>query len=227
MRLPRLAASASPSQLPAAETALSDPDGLVAAGGALTPPWLIHAYRNGIFPWYSPGQPIWWWSPDPRGVIEPANFRRHRSLVKAARNRGYRVRQDSAFLQVLDGCAAPREPHGGTWITPQMRAAYGVLHTLGLAHSFEVWDGPTLVGGLYGVHLGGVFFGESMFSRVRDASKIALMHLVDWTVAHEVSLIDCQFPTPHLVSLGATTLSRNEFLARVRRLTGPAPAPAV
>lgn len=209
--------------MPAPESATGEPEGLVAAGGALTPAWLVHAYRNGIFPWYSPGQPILWWSPDPRCVIEPAHFRRHRSLVKAARNRGYAVRENTAFAAVVDGCAAPRGEDAGTWITPAMRAAYLALHALGLARSVEVWAGDELVGGLYGVHLGGVYFGESMYSRVRDASKIALMHLAGWAVAHDVGLIDCQFPTPHLTSLGATTLSRNEFLRRVRALVGPPP----
>jgi leucyl/phenylalanyl-tRNA--protein transferase len=221
----RLPAHARPERLPAAESALADPPGLVAVGGALSEVWLVHAYRNGIFPWFAPGQPILWWSPDPRCVIEPANFRRHRSLVKAARNRGYVVSEDQAFAAVVAGCAAPRDADGGTWITAEMQAAYLALHRRGIAHSVEVWDGPALVGGLYGVRLGGMYFGESMYSRVPDASKIALMHLVDRAGEHGVELIDCQFPTAHLASLGATTLSRNDFLHRLRALVGPAPAP--
>ena len=217
--LPWLDAGADPSSLPPAEAALDDPPGLVAAGGALGVDWLLAAYRGGIFPWYSPGQPILWWSPDPRCVLLPAAFRRHRSLVKAARNRGYRVVRDRAFGAVIDGCAAPRDADGGTWITPAMRRAYLDLHAAGHAHSVEVWDGETLAGGLYGVRVGAVFFGESMFSRVPDASKIALLNLADGCEADGIELIDCQFPTDHLRSLGATELPRVEFLARVRALT--------
>ena len=218
-RLPWLEASAGPACLPPAEAALDEPAGLVAAGGALRVDWLLAAYRGGIFPWYSAGQPILWWSPDPRCVLLPGAFRRHRSLVKAARNRGYAVVRDSAFAAVIDGCAAPRGADAGTWITAEMRAAYLDLHAAGHAHSFEVRDGATLVGGLYGVRVGRVFFGESMFSRVPDASKIALMALVDWCGPAAVELIDCQFPTDHLHSLGATELPRRDFLARVRALT--------
>ncbi len=221
MKLPWLDPEGPPSQLPSAEHALDDPAGLVAAGGALTPDWLCHAYSQGIFPWYSPQQPILWWSPDPRCVIVPAQFKRHRSLLKAARNRGYSVKRNTDFAAVIDGCAAPRGEDTGTWITPAMRRAYQVLHEQGLAHSVEVWADNTLVGGLYGVQRGGVFFGESMFSRVADASKIALLDLVQGCAQAGIELIDCQFPTDHLTRLGATTLSRAEFLARVRRLAGP------
>jgi leucyl/phenylalanyl-tRNA---protein transferase len=207
---------------PPAEAALDDPPGLLAAGGALTVDWLLAAYRGGIFPWYSPGEPILWWSPDPRCVLVPAQFRRHRSLVKAARNRGYRLERDRAFAAVIDGCAAPRATQAGTWITTEMRAAYLDLHAAGYAHSVEVWAGDDLVGGLYGVRVGGVFFGESMFSRVPDASKIALLSLADGAAADGIGLIDCQFPTGHLASLGAVTVPRPEFLARVRELTAAA-----
>lgn len=224
MRLPWLSADADPRVLPPPERALAEPPGLLAAGGALSPAWLMHAYRQGTFPWYSPGEPILWWCPDPRAVILPREFRRHRSLVKAARNRGYSVRRDTAFGAVVDGCAAPRSEGGGTWITAEMRAAYCALHALGVAHSVEVYDGDRLVGGLYGVRLGGVFFGESMYSRVADASKIALLALADGAAAEGIELIDCQFPTPHLERLGARTLPRAEFLSRARALVGPPPA---
>ena len=195
-------------------------DGLVAVGGDFSVERLLLAYRSGIFPWTA--SPLSWWSPDPRCVLLPGAFRRHRSLVKAARNRGYAVARDRAFAAVIDGCAAPRGADAGTWITPEMRAAYLARHAAGHAHSVEVWDSETLVGGLYGVQVGAVFFGESMFSRVPDASKIALMALVDWCGPAAVELIDCQFPTDHLQSLGATELSRRAFLARVRALTGVA-----
>lgn len=221
--LPWLAADADPAQLPDPATALADPNGLLAAGGALTPAWLLAAYRRGIFPWFSPGQPILWWSPDPRAVFDPARFRPSRSLSQSIRNRGYETRLDVDFDAVIAACAAPRGDGQGTWITASMRRAYGELHRLGLAHSVETWHEGRLVGGLYGVRLGGMFFGESMFSHARDASKVALARLIEEARASGIGLIDCQMPTPHLASLGAQTLPRGEFLRRLARLVDAGP----
>jgi leucyl/phenylalanyl-tRNA--protein transferase len=211
-----------PARLPDPASALAEPNGLLAAGGALTPKWLLAAYRRGIFPWFGPGQPILWWSPDPRAIIDPRHFKRSKSLAQSIRNRGYETAIDRDFGAVIAGCAAPRAGEPGTWITASMRRAYQELFRLGHAHSFESWHGGELVGGLYGVRLGGVFFGESMFSRARDSSKVALARLVDWAQAEGVELIDCQMPTPHLASLGAETVPRGEFLARLAALVGAA-----
>jgi len=167
-----------PEWFPPLEQALDEPAGLLAAGGDLSPARLLAAYQRGIFPWYSPGQPVLWWSPDPRAVLFPAEFRCSRSLSKTLRNGGFGVRIDGNFAAVIDACAAPRPHSLGTWITSEMRNAYVELHRLGYAHSIEAWRAGALAGGLYGVRLGGVFFGESMFSRERDASKVALAHLV-------------------------------------------------
>ena len=219
--LPWLSPDDDPARLPDPSAALADPNGLLAAGGALSPAWLLAAYRRGIFPWFSPGQPILWWSPDPRAVFEPATFRPSRSLAQSIRNRGYETRIDTDFGAVVAACAAPRGDDAGTWITGAMRRAYAELHRLGVAHSVETWHEGRLVGGLYGVRLGGLFFGESMFSRARDASKVALSRLIDEARATGIGLIDCQLPTPHLASLGATTLPRGEFLRRLEALTGP------
>ncbi len=216
--LPWLGSDADPARLPDPATALADPNGLLAAGGALTPAWLLGAYRRGIFPWFSPGQPILWWSPDPRAVFVPERFRASRSLCQSIRNRGYETRLDSAFEAGIAGCAAPRGDGQGTWLTAAMRRAYVELNRLGFAHSVETWHEERLVGGLYGVRLGAMFFGESMFSRARDASKVALARLVDEARATGIGLIDCQMPTPHLASLGAETLPRSEFLRRLARL---------
>ncbi len=215
-----LGPDADPARLPDPATALREPNGLLAAGGALTPDWLLAAYRRGIFPWFGAGQPILWWSPDPRAVFDPAHFHPSRSLRQSLRNRGYETRIDTDFAGVIAGCAEPRADGPGTWITPAMRGAYRELHRLGLAHSFETWHGNHLVGGLYGVRVGGMFFGESMFSRARDASKVALARLIDEARATGIGLIDCQLPTPHLESLGAETLSRAEFLGRLAALVG-------
>jgi leucyl/phenylalanyl-tRNA--protein transferase len=222
MTIPWLGEHDAPSSLPPASNALREPNGLLAAGGALAPEWLLHAYRHGIFPWYSRGQPILWWSPDPRCVLWPREFRLTRSLAKSVRNRGYETRLDSDFAGVLDGCAAPRDDEPGTWIVPAMRRAYLELHRLGHAHSVETWRDGRLVGGLYGVRIGGMYFGESMFSRERDASKVAMARLVDEALATGIELIDCQLPTEHLQSLGATTLPRAEYLEHVARLAAGA-----
>jgi len=207
-----------PEALPPSRLALREPNGLLAVGGALTPEWLLHAYRRGVFPWYSEGQPILWWTPDPRAVLFPAEFRRSRSLEKSIRNRGYEVRLDTAFEAVVAGCAAPRQTEHGTWITPAMHHSYAQLHATGVAHSLEVWQGSELVGGLYGVAIGSVFFGESMFSRARDASKVALAHLVTECLARGVALIDCQMATDHLSSLGSRSIPRTAFEGLLREL---------
>jgi leucyl/phenylalanyl-tRNA--protein transferase len=202
-----------PEWFPPPEQALEEPAGLLAAGGDLSPQRLIAAYRQGIFPWYSPGQPVLWWSPDPRAVLFPEEFRLTRSLAKTLRNGGFEPSMDRDFVGVIDGCAAPRPASPGTWITSEMRAAYLELHRLQHAHSIEIWRAGALTGGLYGVRLGGVFFGESMFSRARDASKAALAHLVAVCRRNSLTVIDCQLPSRHLASLGARTIPRVQFQA--------------
>jgi len=209
---------------PPLEQALDEPEGLLAAGGDLSPPRLLAAYRRGIFPWYSAGQPVLWWAPDPREVLFPADFHLTRSLGKTLRNRGFEVSFDRDFAAVVDACAARREHSAGTWITPEMHAAYCELHALGHAHSVEVRLNEQLVGGLYGVLVGRVFFGESMFSRERDASKVALARLVERAVVAGLQLIDCQLPTPHLRSLGSKPIPRPDFSALVAQLTAAADA---
>jgi len=216
-----------PEWFPPLEQALDEPSGLLAAGGDLSPERLIAAYRRGIFPWYSPGQPVLWWSPDPRAVLFPEEFHRPRSLAKTLRNGGLHASIDRDFEGVIDGCAAPRAASPGTWITAEMRSAYRELHRLGLAHSIEISRSGELVGGLYGVRLGGVFFGESMFSRVRDASKAALAHLVAACRANGLTVIDCQLPSRHLASLGARTIPRSQFQALLREHVRTSAAPLV
>lgn len=203
---------------PPLEFALEQPNGLLAVGGDLSPERLLTAYRNGIFPWYSDGDPILWWSPDPRMVLFPGELRVTRSLAKVLRNRPYEVRFDTAFDRVIGACAEPRAHQPGTWITAEIRAAYNELHARGYAHSIETWIDGELAGGLYGVALGGVFFGESMFARVRDASKIAVVHLVQHLQARGFGMIDCQMHTDHLASLGARQIDRDTFLLRLREL---------
>jgi leucyl/phenylalanyl-tRNA---protein transferase len=205
-----------PEWFPPTEQALDDPAGLLAAGGDLSTERLLAAYRRGIFPWYSPGQPVLWWSPDPRAVLFPEEFRCTRSLSKTLRNGGFDVVIDRDFPQVIAACAAPRPQSIGTWITPEMLDAYVELHRRGHAHSIETWRGRELVGGLYGVRLGGVFFGESMFSRESDASKVALARLVDACKAAGIVVIDCQMPSAHLESLGSRRIPRARFQALVR-----------
>jgi leucyl/phenylalanyl-tRNA---protein transferase len=210
---------------PPLEQALDEPEGLLAAGGDLSPERLLAAYRRGIFPWYSAGQPVLWWSPNPREVLEPGEFRCSRSLAKTLRNRGFEVTFDREFAAVVTACATRREHSAGTWITPEMHGAYCRLHERGQAHSVEVRLEGTLVGGLYGVLMGQVFFGESMFSRERDASKVALARLVEMAGVAGLQLIDCQLPTPHLRSLGSKPLTRTEFSARVASLTAAPDVP--
>jgi leucyl/phenylalanyl-tRNA--protein transferase len=209
-----------PDAFPPVDSALTRPNGLLAAGGDLSPDRLVAAYRRGIFPWFSPGEPVLWWSPDPRLVLRPEAFRLTRSLRKRVRAAGWKITCDTAFLPVIHACATtPRPGQQGTWIVPEMVTAYTRLHRLGIAHSVEVWDGPRLVGGLYGLAIGRMYFGESMFSHVPDASKAALWALCTRLAAWGWPLIDCQQETAHLVSLGAETLARAEFVARVAALT--------
>jgi leucyl/phenylalanyl-tRNA--protein transferase len=203
---------------PPAAQALREPNGLLAAGADLSCERLISAYHRGIFPWYGAGQPILWWSPDPRMVLIPDEFRLPRSLVKRLRRPDYEVRADTAFDAVMRGCAAPRSGQHGTWITEEMAAAYGALHGLGIAHSVETWIEGELAGGLYGVALGRAFFGESMFTRVTDASKIALAHLVRQLARWNFGIIDCQMATAHLASFGAREIPRADFMARLAEL---------
>jgi leucyl/phenylalanyl-tRNA--protein transferase len=197
---------------------MSEPNGLLAAGGDLSPRRLLEAYRRGIFPWFSEGDPILWWSPDPRMVLAPAELKVSRSLAKTLRNKPYEVRFDTAFDAVIRACAAPREGEPGTWITAEMRAAYDRLHRLGYAHSVETWIDGELAGGLYGVAIGRMFYGESMFSRARDASKIALAHLARRLQEAGFELIDCQMRTEHLASLGAREIPRAAFQQAVGEL---------
>ncbi len=206
----------------------SDAPGLLAAGGELTPQRLEEAYSRGIFPWYSDGQPVLWWAPDPRMVLLTQDFRISRSLRKTlarfAREPGCEVRIDHAFPRVVDACAqSPRDGQTGTWIVPEMIGAYNELHRLGKAHSFETWVDGELIGGLYGVSLGRMFFGESMFSRRSDASKIALAGLVAFCRAHGVPMIDCQQRTGHLASLGGAEMPRGEFERRLTPCLGEPP----
>lgn len=209
---------------PPAEEALDAPNGLLAAGGDLAPDTLIDAYGRGIFPWFSEGDPILWWTPQPRAVLWPQTFAPSRSLRRRLARREFEVRFDTAFDAVVAACAAPRPGQDGTWITPAVAAAYGALHRLGYAHSVEAWQDGALVGGLYGVALGRVFFGESMFSRRTDASKVAFAHLVRYLLSHDGRLIDCQVGSDHLASLGAVDMPRAEFLTWLDRFAR-APAP--
>jgi leucyl/phenylalanyl-tRNA--protein transferase len=204
-----------PTWFPPAAEAPKELGGLLAAGGDLAPARLIAAYERGIFPWYSEGQPVLWWSPDPRAVLFPDEFHVSRSLRKRIRTSGFQTRLDTDFTAVIRGCSAPRAAGDGTWLTPEMIAAYTRLHRLGYAHSIETWQGAGLVGGLYGVHLGRVFFGESMFSQEPDASKIALAQLIEECRARDIVLIDCQIASPHLQSLGSRSIPRGQFLSLV------------
>jgi leucyl/phenylalanyl-tRNA--protein transferase len=208
-----LPASAPAQAFPDVDRALDEPNGLLALGGNLAPERLLHAYAHGIFPWFSEGQPILWWSPDPRMVLFPGDLRVSRSLRRRLRRGEYQVSVDRCFRRVVKSCAAPRADASGTWILPEMIEAYDRLHRLGHAHSVECWQGERLAGGLYGVALGRVFFGESMFSALPDASKVALAHLCELDLA----LIDCQLPSAHLERLGARAIPRREFCDRVAR----------
>lgn len=201
---------------PPLNKALHEPNGLLAAGGDLRPERLIQAYRHGCFPWYQDGQPILWWSPDPRTVLLPDELHVSRSLNKCLRQQRFKVTFDRDFSAVIQGCAAPRDYADGTWITSPMQAAYLELHRRGFAHSVEVWQGEQLVGGLYGLAMGRLFFGESMFSRADNASKVGFVTLVQHLKKWGFVLIDCQMPTQHLQSLGARSISRSAFADYLR-----------
>jgi leucyl/phenylalanyl-tRNA--protein transferase len=204
-------------QFPDPNQALDEPDGLLAAGGDLTPEWLLTAYSFGIFPWFnSDEEPIYWWSPKTRGVLQPGHMRITRSLRKRIQNGSFSITTDEQFDAVIECCATtPRNDQAGTWITPRMQSAYHALFQRGVAHSVEVWNDNALVGGLYGIALGQMFFGESMFSKVPDASKVAFYHLQQYLLAENFSLIDCQMMNPHLETLGIRPMERAEFLARL------------
>ncbi len=209
-------------QFPHPDNALTDPDGLLAAGGDLSPERIVSAYLQGIFPWYSDGQPILWWSPDPRAVLFPDKLHVSRSLKKLIRQKKYTTTIDQAFEQVIAHCAqTPRNAQDGTWITSEMQQAYSKLHKLGVAHSAECWLDGQLVGGLYGLALGKVFFGESMFSHRSNASKLAFVHLLDELTNSGYALVDCQVTTEHLLSLGAEEIPRSQFLKLVEQYTRP------
>jgi leucyl/phenylalanyl-tRNA---protein transferase len=199
----------------------ADPDGLLAVGGDLSPERLLLAYSQGIFPWYEEGSPPLWWSPHPRLVLFPAELKVSRSLSRVIRKKTFQVTMDQDFRAVISHCgSARRAREEGTWIVPEMIEAYFLLHRLGLAHSVETWHGGELVGGLYGVALGRVFFGESMFSLMNDASKVALVHLVTWLQQKGFELIDCQVSTEHLKRMGAREIPRDEFLRRLAEAIG-------
>lgn len=198
---------------PAVHYALREPNGLLAVGGDLSPQRLLNAYRNGIFPWFNDNEPILWWSPDPRAILWPEQLKVSRSLKKTLHNSLFTITFDHAFDQVISACATLRSDREGSWITSAMQHAYHEMHQLGHAHSVEAWHNQQLVGGLYGIAIGQVFFGESMFHRQRDASKIAFVHLVDKLKQWGYALIDCQIPSAHLTSLGATQIPREEFLS--------------
>jgi leucyl/phenylalanyl-tRNA---protein transferase len=220
-RIVWLSAADPPDAFPAANSALDEPDGLLAAGGDLSTARLLAAYRAGIFPWYEQGQPILWWSPDPRCVLFPADYHVARRLRQDLRNSALEIRFDSGFPLVIRACAEPRRSQRGTWITQDMMDAFERLHGAGWAHSVEVWDGARLIGGIYGLCIGRVFFGESMFSAAPNASKIGMLALVRHMIDARMELLDCQVVSPHLLSLGATTIPRGKFLEVLDRACQP------
>ncbi len=206
-----------PDWFPPLDQALRDPPGLLAAGGDLSPTRLLSAYQRGVFPWYSAQQPILWWSPDPRMVLFPNEFKLSRSLSKTIRNGPFVTQVDTAFEATIRECAAPRRSGPETWLNEDMIRAYQQLYALGYGHSIETYHGERLVGGLYGIRLGSIFFGESMFSRESDASKVAMARLVEECRARDIQVIDCQVASSHLASLGAREVSRNDFVALLKR----------
>ncbi len=203
---------------PPVETALAEPNGLLCAGLDLSPERILEAYRQGIFPWFNPGEPVLWWSPDPRMVLAPAAVKISRSLRQRMKRGGYEIRVDGHFREVMLACAAPREGQSGTWISQPMLDAYTRLHKMGYAHSVETWMDGELAGGLYGIAIGRMFYGESMFSRRTDASKLALVHLCRQLETWEFGLIDCQMETAHLASMGARPILREAFMRELNRL---------
>lgn len=211
--LPELGADRS--VFPDINTALADPDGLLALGGDLSPERIVHAYRQGIFPWFETGQPILWWSPSQRMVLTPGQLYISRSLRKSFRRANFTISINTAFNQVINACAAPRQYSTDTWISQEMQNAYQQLHNSGYAHSIEVWQDKQLVGGLYGLYIGNTFCGESMFHTVTDASKIAFVGLQQHLLAIGCKLIDCQLHNPHLQSLGAVEIARDEFIRQL------------
>lgn|SRR5690242_8979019 len=216
-----------PEAFPDPARALREPDGLLAVGGDLSPTRLLYAYGHGIFPWYDAGLPILWWSPDPRAVFLAESLHVSRSLKKRMQHGGYQLRLDTAFAEVLQACAGPRPQHpdGGTWLNDEMQSAYQVLHRLGHAHSAELWIDGELKGGLYGVALGRVFFGESMFSHVSDASKIVLVELMRRLDRWGYAFMDCQVQSEHLRSLGSVLVPRSDFLGLLAKLCGETASP--
>lgn len=208
---------------PPLESALDEPNGLLAVGGCLSPQRLINAYRHGAFPWFNPGEPILWWSPDPRLILFPEQLKISRSLQKTLRQQRYSLAYDHAFESVISACSAPRSQQAGTWITDDMKQAYLALHRQGVAHSVEARLNGELVGGLYGIAIGRVFFGESMFHRATDASKVAFVHLVTKLLEWGYELIDCQVSSEHLLSLGAEQIPRRQFALQLQRLCSQPP----
>ncbi len=204
---------------PPLDQALTEPDGLLAAGGDLLPRRLLNAYQHGIFPWYNEGEPVLWWSPNPRCVLVPEKLKISRSLRKTLRKQLFEIRINSAFADVMKACAEKRKKQSGTWITNDMFIAYNQMHKLGYAHSFECWQDNKLVGGLYGIAIGQIFFGESMFSKKTDASKVALVHLCEYLKKNNFKLIDSQVHTNHMESMGAEMISRSEFESLVKKYT--------
>ena len=204
-----------PDTFPPVSTALIEPDGLLAAGGDLSSERLLYAYQNGIFPWYDEGQPLLWWSPNPRCVFLPGDFHVSRKLQRELRYSSAELRVNTAFSKVIRECVKPRRSEQGTWITPDMIEAYEMLHHQGWAHSIEVWESDKLVGGLYGLAIGQTFFGESMFSRVSNASKIALLFIANHLESGAFQLLDCQVVSAHLETLGARIIPRSNFVERL------------
>jgi len=210
---------------PAIERALREPNGLLAVGRSLSTATLLEAYASGIFPWFNEGEPILWWSPDPRMVLLPDELHVSHRLARRMRRGDFTVTIDTAFQAVMRACAEPREGQDGTWITRSMLQAYAALHAAGAAHSVETWIDGQLAGGLYGVSIGRAFFGESMFAKETDASKIAFVTLVRQLERWGFGIIDCQLKTPHLATLGAREIPRSDFLGRVRKAIAEPPPP--
>ena len=211
---------------PPVSEAFVDPPGLLAAGGDLEPERLLAAYARGIFPWYDDNSPILWWSPDPRMVLRPTEIHIARSLAKLIRQNRFRITMDTAFADVIQHCAAVRAEREGTWITDEMQAAYTALHRLGHAHSVEIWDNERLTGGLYGIAMGKLFFGESMFSVAPNTSKLAFVALASQLESWAFEMIDCQMPTDHLQSLGARTMPRAQFQRALSQWRGAQSPPS-